>query len=350
MLLISVLLLFGSSGTLELPESPAARAWAGVGPESAPVELERALFHEDPWLAWPRKSGQTVEWQRWGEWLAAEGRSESADPRRRAGLMSIAAQQSRWSDAWVHFERLGGAPEWAAACLPRLLPGVPADHDVLAGGFPDALPAGIVLRPAVPPRIASDPRGSLRPRTAKVTGLVIGETTLDFTITVEPSGIQIDLEHQAGPGVEFAVILPEPAGQRVRIEYVDWMRQEMVRLPLPVKLVPGEEAVTLFGRFDRKSVVLPAAPKGRICAGLRRGGLSIEGPAEGELRESASALAAALGQAFGFPHSYRAYGEKRTVSPWSGVEMRLAPGQEGLETLIEIVSRAEGFVLDGGLQ
>lgn len=345
MLLLCALLLATPQG-IELPESGPARAWAGVGPETVAIDLKQELFADHPWLL--ESARDEKAWKTWGEWLAAEGRAESSDPERRAGLLSMAIDQARWTDAWAHFERLGAAPPWAAAVLPRLLPGVPASHPVTAGGLPEPLPDGVLLRPAIPPRIPDDPPYSLRPRRSAFSGLRVGESIVDFAISIEPSGVQVDLTLVSGPAVVVQVVLPEPPGQEIRIEYIDWMRQDEPRLPMRVELLPDGETHNLFGRFAQRSALFPAAPSGALPQSLERGGLWFEAPPDAEMRAEFAWVARALAGAFSLPGGLLPASGRAASGSWNGTVVHA--GEDPRRTLIQVISLAEQFVRAGGLR
>ena len=352
MLLAALLLAHASPqapAQVTLCESPAARAWAGVGPETVPVDLDELLFAEDPWLLDPSRADPAQVWERWGTWLGAEGRSESADPRRRAGLCLLAVHHRRWEDAWAHFARLGAAPPWAAAVVPALVPGVPIDQLGAAADPGRSLPEGLVLRPAVPPRPADDPPTSLRPREMWARQLRIGGAVLDTKVSIEPSGLEVDLWHLSGEAVEVAVLLPEPPGQEIRVEYIDWMRQDERRVPLRLELVPGSEEHNLFGRFSPRRAPLPALPEGALPAGIAGGGLWISLPASDELERTAAPVARALSRLFDVPGGTLAHGMPLPPGSVAGVRIELESGAAGLSKLVAVVSLAETYVLAGGL-
>ena len=231
--------------------------------------------------------------------------------------------------------------------LPRLLPGIPADHPVGPGGIPLPLPVGVTLRPAIPPQLADDPASSLRMRRSSVQGLRIGQATIDFVITIEPSGVQVDLKHRSGPAVEVKVILPAPPGQQIRIKYVDWIRVEHPEAPLRVELLPGEEEHNLFGRFRRQEARLPGLPKHRLSEGILRGGLWIESGPDDPLNLLAEPFALALGQLFGFSGGIRPLDPQRPEGAWNPTVVHLKSDQLGPKILIGIASLAEGFILKG---
>lgn len=349
-----------SSAELELPESLAARAWAGVGPETRPVDLEAELFQGEPWLLDPVRADPALVWERWGAWLAAEGSGDAIDARRRAGLAVLAVHQGRWEDAWAHFERLGAAPEWALAVAPLFVPGVPVEHLATANDPTRALPDGILLRPAVPPRPADDPPTSLRPRECLVRGLRIGQAVLDLRVSIEPSGLEVDLWHLSGEACQVSVVLPEPPGQEIRVEYVDWMRQEALREPLvlriaPAELVPGEPAPArvehnLFGRFRPRRQPTPTLPRAGLPRSLTLGGLWFVTPDDPELLRSAGPVARAVGRLFGFPSATLTPELGEAPTTWNGTRVHLAPGPAGRAKLISLVSQCERYVLSGGLR
>jgi hypothetical protein len=346
------LLLPPPGGELELPESLAARAWASVGPQTQPVDLEAKLFAAESWLLDPESADPEHVWGRWAEWLGAEGQKEAIDPRRRAGLIVLAVHQSRWEDAWAHFGRLGAAPEWAAAIAPLLVPGVPIEHLTAATDPTRGLPDGVLLRPAVPPRQADDPTTSLRPRAASVRGLRIGTASVDLRVSIEPSGLEVDLWHRSGETAKVHVLLPEPPGQEIRVEYIDWMRQDALRAPLILKLVPGDEEHNLFGRFRPRREPMPALPRALLPRNLTLGGLlfvlPLEQAADPRLLSMARPVARAVGRLLGISSTVLPAGAPAPESPWNGTRVQLAPGPAGHTELVGLLSLCERYVLSAG--
>ncbi|MCA8979845.1 MAG: hypothetical protein KDC14_07450, partial [Planctomycetes bacterium] len=149
LLLALALLLTVETPPLRLPESPAARSFAGVGAETQPHSLED-LLESAPWLVEHAPASDAV-WSSWAGWLGAAAHADRVDPARRAGLCRVACLQARWEDAWRHFERLGGHPDWQAAVAPWLMPGAPLEIAAGPGGRAIAIPDGLLLRPALPP-------------------------------------------------------------------------------------------------------------------------------------------------------------------------------------------------------
>ncbi|MFT7669688.1 MAG: hypothetical protein ACI8X5_002393 [Planctomycetota bacterium] len=350
MLLISILIATAGAQSIELPESLSSRAWASVGAETVAVDLAEELLADEPWLTAPATEMNDLRWERWGEWLRAESEAPEIDPRRRAGLVLFAAEQERWGNAWAHFERLGAAPEWAASLLPRLLVGAPATSPTGPGGFPRGLAEGVLLKPALPPAIEDDRPGSLRPRTMKISGLRVGQAVLDMKVVLEPSGIEVDILHVSGEAVTLSILLPEPPGQEIRVEYIDWMRQDERRAPLELTLLPGEEEHTLFGRFRHRGARLPSLPQGSLPVGFRRAGLRMEAPDDPQLAALARPLSQALGLLFEIPSEFVIWGSDPTPSPWTTTVLHLAHGLEGRQSLISIVSLVERYVLALGLK
>ena len=342
-LLAPLLLLWPSPQQgVELPEGPVARAWAGVGAETKPIDLAETLLASEPWRGDPAAATPDQRWSSWARWLGEEAGAEEPGPRRRAGLLLLAREQGRWRDAWVHLERLGGFPEWAAAAMPHLLPGVPAKSALGRGGLPGPLPDGVLLRPAPPPALEAKTRGRIGTRSARVEGLRIGEAVVTLVVSVEPSGVEVDLLHTGGGPATLRVLLPTPAGQEIRVEYIDWMRQDEVGLPLTLELQPGDEEHNLFGRFHPRHEPLPATPKGALPQQLQRGGLWIEcaegAPAEAEARAAVRAFGALLE----VPTGIRRPGTL-PASPWSATILHLpADEAEARRFLARIASAVEG--------
>jgi len=344
---LALLLALAPQQGVRLPAGPVARAWAGVGPQTAPTDLGIELFADVAWLADPGAADPEVRWAAWSAWLSGEARSEESDPRRRTALALLAREQGRWADAWFHFERLAAHPEWAAAVMPRLLPGVPAGGAPGRGGLPGALPDGVLLRPAPPPEAIAENGLPLRTRTASVEGLRIGEAIVTLRVTIEPSGIEIDLLHTGGGPATVRVLLPEPVDQEIRVEYTDWMREDEVGNPLTVVLNPGDEEHNLYGRFRPRRSELPGLPPGELSEGLKRGGLWIECALGAAIEPEARAAAKALGEVFAFPHGLCRPGEPPPGAPWAATVVHLPADENAALLLARIASMAERKALGG---
>lgn len=341
-MLLLALLLTLAPGEVLLPESDAARALASVGPETAAADLPGELLEAEPWLRDPAAADPARVLGSWAGWLIAESGAETPDPRRRAGLALLAARQSRHEDAWTHLAALTGGPDWACAVLPALLPGVPSGTRAGVGGLPGPLPDGVLLTPAPPPAPPGAPAASLVPRHAEVRGLRIGEAIVNLRIALEPSGVQVDLEHAGGGPATVRVQLPEPAGQEIRVEYVDWMRQDSLREPLLVELSPEDgEPHTLWGRFLPRRVPLPALPGGDLPRGLDLAGFYLTAPPGTRLEAEARAFAAALRELYGFPSGVLPPGGSPPAGPAEALLAHLPSGDEGRRILRELVRRVE---------
>ncbi len=327
----------------QLPASPAARAWASVGPETTPISLSEELLEQNPWLRRPRDADPELVWGRWGEWLGAERARELTDARERTGLLVLATSEARWSDAWLHFGRLGAAPRWAAAVLPHLFLGLPLDHPIEAGGIPAPLADGVLLTIAPPPAPAGAPRGSFVRRQASFPGLRIGAARVDLRITLEPSGVQVDLQHVGGDAASVRVLLPEPEGSEIRVEYIDWMREDERRAPLKLELLPGSEEHNLFGRFTERRERMPALPGQSLPESLKRGGLWIE--TEGELEPELRAFASSLGSLFDLEAGLCSRKVPPPASPWTQTICHVGTGPTARARFMTLVSLAESYAL-----
>lgn len=281
---------------LRLPESPAARSFAGVGAETEPRSLDD-FVEAAPWLA-AALPEPTELWNSWAAWLGAAASAEHVDPAARAGLCRIACLQSRWEDAWRHFERLGGHPDWQAAVAPWLLPGAPLEIAAGPGGRALAIPDGLLLRPALPPGPGADAGGSRTPRLCELDGLQIGEAVCDLTLEFEAGGVTLEVFHRSGGTGRLLVDLPLPPDAEVFVDYVDWERQDVKGAPLELLIEPREEEYTLYRRFKFARTEFPATPTpGRLPAGIGAHGLDFlaEDPADlATLRALGSACAGLL--------------------------------------------------------
>ena len=326
-----------AAGDVLLPEGPAARAWASVDP-TEPVsdawvkalgeDASAVLSHPDPW-------SQPETWRSWGRWLSSKERSSSE----RGALALLAARGGRPADAWAHYASLVADPEAAAALMPRLLPGVPAD---LSPG--DALAVGSLLRPTPPPGAFEAARGVVGPITASAT-FQVGEAQVRLVISVERAGVEAKLHHLSGGSTSFYVQLPELPSREVRVSYIDWLRQETPNDPLLVELKPDMDGpVHLFGRFIKRDEHLPALPTERLPAQLLEGGLWLEIGAEEAPTALQRAAADAITSCLGVPGGVRRAKAEGASSPSAGTIVSLSDDLRGARTLSRIAGATEAWV------
>ena len=195
-------------GTLVLPPGDVAEALAELPPgDGVPSETDPAPSWP-PWLFEAGKDPWADErpWRLWVELLRAEARDSA--PENRARLAQLARLQERDADAWRHVVGIRDG-SLARTVLPLLLPGVPSEH---LGR--KTLPAGVLLRPALPPP-ADGSEGTLRSlvgRPARAERIRIADSLVSLQVVVEADGVQVDLNHLAGPPVELRVQAPVPPG------------------------------------------------------------------------------------------------------------------------------------------
>lgn len=324
---------------VELPDGAAAKAWAGVGSRTLPhplqADLRRACDSTTP-------AGTAVPtWRLWADWVAAEAR-ESA-PRQRAALCLLARAQGRHADAWEHYAHLIADPRWVASVTPYLLPGAPLDSPVGPGGTLEPLPDGVLLQPFLPPPTTNSAGARITWRTASVRGLRVGQATLDLIISVEATGVQIDLVHTGGGPARVAILIPEPPGHEMRIEYLDWMQTERTRVPILVELKPGEEPRTLWGRMIERRVSLPTGKAKRLPQSLVRGGLFLSLPADDPQRGAVGEIAPLLAELLGVNVGLTEPGAP--LPSWTGTVLHLGNLAERGERLTWLASAIESFML-----
>ena len=282
-----------------LPPGAARDAVAAIRADIAPAELAGP-----EWPAWddPAWDGH-APWARWSELVLEEAGASRPDAGRRAALALAAALQERPLDAWEHFAGTAAQPAVAAALLPRLFPGAPADAPKGRGGRPGALPDGVLLRPILPPLDLESPYGRPRIREMHFEGLAIGKAVCDVKLAVEADGVELTFTHRSGGAARVRVVLPVPIEEEVRALYVAW---EQVHDPPPVielELAPGTEdepgEASVWGRFYPRTLAWPAPSELALPRQLARGGFALEvdpgDPLAPRLARAAEALALVLG-------------------------------------------------------
>lgn len=209
--------------------------WAATHVESPP------LRDWDP-LAWSASAWAGVGW-------AAATLRDASDP----GWLAIdhairfALSSDRDDDAWRHAARHD--PGMLAARLAWFLPGV---DERLYTGEPLRLPAGVTLRPALPPPTGLG--GVPERRAMELVGFRVGEAKVAMKVSVEGDGIELEFRHLEGPRVEFNAVIPCPPRLAMTVEYANWEEQEGFGLPRKVVLEPGAAPYRLWGRY------VPAPP------------------------------------------------------------------------------------------
>lgn len=260
--------------SIELPAGPAAEATARIPADTAPAALP--AIAADAWT-------KPATWKRFGELLAAEGSASAPDPARRAELALLALAQHRYEDAWARYAECAGSPPTLAALLPRFLPGRTG--------------AGAVLAPALPPirtDVQAPPRGYVQRRAMRIASLGVGGAVVALRVSVEAEGVEIDVEHVSGPAVTLSVAIPEDPEFGFSDEYVDWYRQEQRGVPHEVSLKPGDEAHTLYARFEPRRAEWPTREPDAVPAGLEQGTVRLLAGSAPEERAVAEAVASFL--------------------------------------------------------
>ena len=103
---------------------------------------------------------------------------------------------------------------------------------------------------------------------------------IDLTISIEATGVQVDVAHRGGGATTVAILIPEPPGYEIRIEYLDWMQTDQPRRPILVDLQPGGEPTTLWGRMIERRISLPTGQADQLPQSLVQGGLFLSLPAD----------------------------------------------------------------------
>ncbi|MBW2275828.1 MAG: hypothetical protein JRG96_21415, partial [Deltaproteobacteria bacterium] len=259
------------------------------------------------WPAWDDRSaagwGGELPWRRWVEALRAESGTRGPDPARRLELALLARLQGRDADAWRHLLAARANPALVAAALPAFLPGVPVEY--LA--HPDDMPAGVLLRPALPPAV-HDPKGSLRQLAGRVMEhrfVRVGGTLFTLRILIEGDGVQVDAIHREGPEVTVRIAPPVPPGVEIGALYADWEKIEGELEVAELTLSAEAPRHTIWGRFLPRSERWPAPrPSGDLPLPLRDA-LVVVVPAERLSEPVFQRFAEALAELFELPCELR---------------------------------------------
>ncbi len=333
--------------SIELPIGAVARALESLAPDAKPIDLPAALgapgrVPGPPADAW----NQPGTWTRWAALVDAESRASTPDPVRRGELALLALEQERWDDAWRELEVCAATPGWLAALLPCFLPGAPAGSPLAPGGRTGRLPDGVVLAPSLPPSTRDAPAGRVDRRAMRLDELAIGDAVVELKIAVEAEGVQVDVTHRSGGPARFSLRIPEPADFAIAQEYVDWYRQDTVRVAHSIEVKPGDPTHTFYGRFEAHAVRFTAQLPTQLNSQLQSGTLWIitgEEPGERALaREIAESLekgplkiaARALGAS-----------EAPADAEWTGVRLDLRDANERPRKLAWLASSVEHFAL-----
>jgi hypothetical protein len=340
----------------ELPPGPAATAVAALTASTSAHATPSDLGASGKVPACARDAwSQAATWPAWSKLLSEEALAKRAakapDPERRARLALLALEQGRSDDAWAHFASTGTDATWTAALLPRFLPGVPAGSPAGIGGLAGALPDGAVLAPCLPPPsldVLADKGGGkysgrIDRRAMSVRSITVGAAVISMRVSVENEGVQIDLRHVSGGAAHVSVLIPESPDFAFGNEYVDWYRQDDMRVPHAIEVKPGEEEHTIYGRFEtqqqrRFTGTIPAV----LPAQIAQGGLWLVARDDAG-RPLLDAAAQAVSVALGIPCKVRAPG---APPGWSGTAVDLEWPQDRPQKLAWLASAVERFVLN----
>jgi hypothetical protein len=324
---------------ITLPEGPASKILAQVTSSQLPAGLPKsaaAWFEPDCW-------SRTETWTTWAALVTAEAKEPGLDPSRRAQLALLARAQGRGQDAWQHLIALDGKPAWIAAVAPRLFPGIPLDVPLGPGGRPKSIPSGTILRPLLPPRSPEAPAWRIEWRDATYGLLPIDGSEVDFAMMLEGTGVQAEFSHRSGPVVELGILLPEPEAHQIRVEYINWSRQDQLHVPLLVTIsAEDEEPQALYGRIRALPAQFPTPLAGHVPTHLSLGGLWLDLPLDDPDREWLAPLTEILSDLVGAPVRLgRPDPGAADALPVTGTVVRLTEGPGRAAVLRYLVSTIE---------
>jgi len=342
-----------SIAPLELPDSRAAKAFAaspsnadalttlcGNGPSQESMLSSALPDWDDP-----------KTWQIWSKSIALLHSSPKLFGTR-ALLARLALAERRWDDAWSHFAALDGSRHCMEVVLPSFLPGATSGYAPSDGPLPAPLADGVVLRPSLPPPSEHSVPGRIDVRAMKVNEFLVGKAKLAMRVSVEVEGVQIEIEHRSGDAARVSIVIPEPAEWAIGNEYVDWVAQTTHHEPLALELKPGEEAHTIYGRFQQRAISHPTHASAQVPAQIGGGRVWLLAPGDDARRALCDAIAASLNRlplhldcrVSTSPLEERARDDPPTGS---GITIDLRSDAEREEKLAWLVSSLEHLCLAG---
>ena len=209
----------------------------------------------------------------------------------------------------------------------------------------EPLPADVLLTPVVPPPPRELLRGELVPRSMRVDDLAVGDAVVSISLELATDGVQLDVAHVSGGEARVAFHLPEPEDWNIRVEYFDWERRTELGRPHRFVLLPGEDELSSWARFEPKNVRWPGLARDDAEAAVdraRKAGMVVEAIAEFEDRARGFALAART--IFGLDVEVRATGapiEDAAILAPTRVEL----GKDAVDELAALVSLLERAAL-----
>jgi hypothetical protein len=299
-------------------------------------------------LRWPRWSGadaasegvrwsDAAPWERWVELVRAEAAATTPDPARRAALAALAREQGRDHDAWRHLRACASDPSTVAALFPLFLPGIPAE----LAGRPAPWPAGILLRPALPPLEGT--RSSLR----GLAGLAlehadvrVGGARFSLRVDVDHDGLGVTLNHRSGEAVDVRVEPPVLPGVEIDTYFADWEKLAPTEQAARFQLSADAPEHSLWASFQPPEARWPAPPIDTIAPlQHERVLVLVRDHEEARLERCAAALGLLLGVTARVERSTPA--DAGWLEPWL-VEL---DGPRAEAKLVTVIGLAEGLVL-----
>jgi hypothetical protein len=340
----------------DLPPGDAADAVAALSPTTVAAATPEDLGAKGTVPALPRGAGNEARkpawndaatWTAWSTHLAAEASAARAgkppDAKRRARLALLALEHGRSDDAWAHFAMTRSEPEWTAAILPCFLPGVPPGSPSGKGGLPGPLQDGVVLAPSLPPPSPDRVAGRIDRRAMSVRAVAVGAAVVSMRVSVDSEGVQVDVRHVSGESAKLSVLVPETPDWVYGSEYVDWYRQDTMRVPHAIEVKPGEEEHTIYARFEKpKQRLFTAGVPKAVPAQLFNGGLWLVVRADDPGKPLIEAAAKAVSAVVPIRCEVRSPGEK---GGWAGTWVTLESAEERAEKLAWLAAAIERFAL-----
>jgi hypothetical protein len=186
--------------------------------------------------------------------------------------------------------------------------------------------------------------GRIERRAMTISGLQIGEATVDLRVGLEYEGLQIDVTHKSGSAAKVSFKLPTPLDFDIATVYVDWQRREgPTDAPVALELAPGSEPRTVFARFTPVEIRWPTIVPEALDSRAKEHGFVLSVRDGDPERARIAGFASAMSRLLGVPARVDTPDAALRAAPAIVLDLSDAPDRE--RKLRGLISQCERFAL-----